>query len=480
MAGENQEKEEQGGATPLSSLESIVTSDESILLTIISFLTDVVLESEPPQHHQSIANNNAHDRRDVESAVDSDKSDASDIEQMNVSESDDESDEEQVDVEDGAAFDDWYERQYERQGDRILRQRRLGERRAARKQREENRLVKRKDALFEAKRKARDVVAMAGTCSSWRRVFYTKNTRIESLLWKPLFNSLFPDVDYQCVLQSQTTAQNIMGKSLFFSLFQLMVMVDKASLLNKSSKGGITPIPVDLRKQHLEGANLEDAIFVTIFEYQGKFSKVKYTSVAKLDDDEHIVKFHLPSFASMCYMKKGKWWKEAKSLCDSKQKKKRSFHDFARGSYWEESHCGGDDDSCSSSSDREDDLIWSKSAEESSSFPTADIFVALTNRSSGQSFTFFNIYHGKPKWSTTRHEAEEIGPEVCEDDICADIHGGSCLILGGNHVFFGYISPHGHYVDVEDEETEDEREELNEGDEVQNRLEDLKNFILSE
>lgn len=244
--------------------------------------------------------------------------------------------------EDGCNVMDWdyyLDRRYKRQSRRHDRREEAKKCHISNRQRAKSSNAQRR----ENHRNARDVVAMAATCSSWRDTLCNSKGAgpdVDSLLWKPFFRHRFPDCNY-CSIQNKKT-EDIS----FFSLFQMMMKVSTIQTIQPSCE----------RKQLIETHKLQDLLFVIHFSYQGVNETSYYTSIGTLGTDLSV-QLHLPQVAYLFERKHSKWFP------------------------------GDDDSSNGSRCDRD----------RCADFPTVDIFVSLTPQKN-KPFSTLKIYCGRPNW----------------------------------------------------------------------------------
>ena len=258
--------------------------------------SDIEAESEDDAHHMA-----SDDYMERDFSADED-------------DSDEESDDDADSYDDGVAFDDYMERRRERQGDRYFRQHDADQRRRERRQRADERKEKLRLACSCAKEDVRDVVAMAGVCSAWRREMRYEqpgDKSCDELLWKPLYRKMFHSsmtglCDGNALEEKGCT---------FFSMFQLMVKIENL-------QGDKTSTKKDAASDAFK-ASLEDVMVAMKFGYNGQYNY------------EQVVDVKVPHFDNLCENKRLKWWKEAQLICDerptTKKRKQNALHGYSRG-----------------------------------------------------------------------------------------------------------------------------------------------------
>lgn len=262
---------------------------------------------------------------------------------------------------------------------------------------------------------------------------------------------------------------------------------------NKSLEGAPPPPPA---------VDLKDVIIFMEFEYNGQYGTRHYLGVGEMNHNDQIIHVNMPNkFGNMCEVKRYKWWKEAFSICERQtemNKKQRCDDDgglrgysygFGYGGYFEQQQQWNCDDDSEDEADfdywenKSDDLVWTPSAEEISSFPTAHIFVILPPHGFDSSKTFHVVknYSGKPKWKQAYGvEDDWHGPEICEEDLIAHLFDNKYLCHGHDSLVVVHQCPHGAY-------SQDQAEELKRYDDVdpeddvtlaQLRKKDVMEFVL--
>ena len=389
-----------------------------------------------------------------------------------------------VDVEDGGAFDDFMEARRARQHDRYYRREVFAKRLREKKKRAEKLELEKRSNHQKVKEEAWSIAAISGVCSVWRHELCRKSSDANILLWKPLFQNLFPigvdsNVTYNdCsrrVAAKATVLEN-RGYS-YFEMFQLMIKIRN---LQKNLNGKQTEITSasnkDIKDVH------EPMVFME-FRYKAKYRDRHYMGIGEVDDHE-VLNVYIPNFDKLCESKKWKWWKDAHNSCDKRSKKKRSSSKLYH--YGWDGNCmndSGEEDGYHSDfssywEDEGNDLIWSASNERCCLFPEAHI-ILIQYEESKNAFHVSQVYRGKPKWKGKREDDNNFGPEEVnyEETPVAHLFGNKYLAcIQKNNITVAHLEPNAPYSEEQKEEWD--FTDLNEEECKEGREKDVREFML--